>query len=515
MRIKLSKKTSYVLIVLVALIMIGINLFILLDYERSYNHYLQYQQESFQRSISDIFYTYEQFSKYIFETQINTEETTSILNKACHSGEEEKNVLRARLLEMYEPVYDSISKYNFGQLHFHLPDGESLLRVHYPEEYGDDLFSVRESVRIANETEYFVTGFEEGRTYSGYRYVYPLSHNGTHVGSVEVSLSVDSVLEELHEEAKGRFIFFVLSKEIVENLVFDEGKENFEDTFFSELYLSNKITHAHADMENHGIYDEAGFAEDFKKMLGSKLEETDESFSMGLKYQDQSYLVLFSSVANVSNENVGYFVSITPDDQLEAMNKVNIRWVSFSLVTMVITILLMIFLLRKQSEIEKLAMIDQLTKIYNRRFFFEIAEKELKKARRHLNPACIAMVDIDHFKRVNDTHGHPEGDKVLKEIAKIIMKMIREEDIFARYGGEEFVLFMPQTITLDAEIVTERVRKKVEEHNFFGVGKITISIGVCNVDLDKTLIENIDMADEALYQAKNKGRNQVQLYWSI
>jgi diguanylate cyclase (GGDEF)-like protein len=148
-------------------------------------------------------------------------------------------------------------------------------------------------------------------------------------------------------------------------------------------------------------------------------------------------------------------------------------------------------------------MIDQLTKIYNRRFFFEISEKELRKAVRDESNICVAMLDIDRFKMVNDTYGHLEGDNVLTALAKLIGDVIRDKDIFARFGGEEFVLLMPQTNSEEVKSILERIRKEVEAFDFSPIEKLTISIGFAKVDTSKRLEKSIDRADEALYMAKN------------
>jgi diguanylate cyclase (GGDEF)-like protein len=510
MKKTLSKKFNYILIIVVVIIMLGVNLLILLDYKDSHDQYLEYQEVSFENSVTDIFQTYEQFSKFIFESQVNTSEVKNLLFQAYQANDTEKDILRQELTNMYSAMYINITHYNFRQLHFHFPNGDSFLRMHSLDKYGDNLFDIRESVRIANEERRFVSGFEEGRIYNGYRYVYPLNLDGEHVGSVEVSISVESVIEELYKNSEDHYVFFVISKDVVEQKVFDDSKDNYKESFISDKYYEDKALSAITDNRRDTIYEEVEFVEKLKSIVSPILRESNESFSEEMGNGDRIYLVQFSAIPNVAGENVGYFVSIAPNDQLAIMNTVNRRWILFSVGTMIITVFLMLFLLRKQNEVEELAMIDQLTKIYNRRYFFDAAEKEIRKSIRHQAPLCIAMIDIDHFKVVNDTYGHPEGDQILKRLALLVSETIRKEDIFARYGGEEFVLLMPYTNVMKAEVVAERVRKAVEQYEFNVIGKITVSIGICKVDVKKTLIENVDIADDALYQAKNKGRNQVQ-----
>jgi len=123
------------------------------------------------------------------------------------------------------------------------------------------------------------------------------------------------------------------------------------------------------------------------------------------------------------------------------------------------------------------------------------------------------MFDIDHFKRINDVHGHLAGDFVLKELARIVQQRIRRDEVFARYGGEEFSIILPETSLDGAVSLAETLRQKVEEHTFAFQAdaiKVTISIGAATLDeADKVANDLIKRADELLYQAKNSGRNRV------
>lgn len=168
------------------------------------------------------------------------------------------------------------------------------------------------------------------------------------------------------------------------------------------------------------------------------------------------------------------------------------------------------------SRLEHLAFVDELTGIYNRRYFMETAEKYFLNFSSFSRPISIIMMDIDHFKSINDTYGHVFGDIVLKHTAEVSRKVLRSTDLFARYGGEEFIIMI-----LDAEKdfalkLAERVRRAVEsaEIQFNEITlKSTISLGVATkTDRDTSLEEMIQYADEALYTAKQEGRNTVRSY---
>ncbi len=156
---------------------------------------------------------------------------------------------------------------------------------------------------------------------------------------------------------------------------------------------------------------------------------------------------------------------------------------------------------------------DQLTGLYNRRFFEETIDKIVAQIRRRGTNLGILMVDVDYFKQVNDTYGHDMGDKVLKEVANVISKSIRESDIVIRFGGEEFIVLLMDIEKGKSEEVAEKIRKAVENHSIEAFGivlKKTVSIGASEfpVDTDK-IWQCIKFADIALYKAKESGRNQV------
>lgn len=164
-------------------------------------------------------------------------------------------------------------------------------------------------------------------------------------------------------------------------------------------------------------------------------------------------------------------------------------------------------------EIYRLTIVDGLTQVHNKRYLYEALERELIRARRHSRLLTVMMFDIDHFKRINDLHGHLAGDFVLKELARIVQSRIRRDEVFARYGGEEFCIILPETMLEGAVELGERLRQQIQEHTFaFQQDKmrVTVSVG-CAVltDEDRNAGELLKRADERLYEAKNSGRNRV------
>lgn len=160
---------------------------------------------------------------------------------------------------------------------------------------------------------------------------------------------------------------------------------------------------------------------------------------------------------------------------------------------------------------EETALTDELTKLPNRRALAQRFLQETQRARRHHAGIAFLMVDLDHFKNVNDTYGHLNGDAVLAELAAILSTGLRESDVCARYGGEEFALILPETTETGARVLAERLRAKVASATFPGGLKLTISIGAAATEEPSLFTQLIDRADQALYAAKLGGRNQVRL----
>lgn len=164
--------------------------------------------------------------------------------------------------------------------------------------------------------------------------------------------------------------------------------------------------------------------------------------------------------------------------------------------------------------LERLAVTDGLTGLYNFRFFRDRLEKEFSRSDRYGNPLSCILIDIDDFKKVNDTYGHLQGDEILRDIAGIAVKSNRQSDVVARYGGEELVALLPQTGINGALRQAERLRDAIESHNFDGLSqgqRVTVSIGVAEFSKDtmKACEDLVRAADEGLYAAKQRGKNQV------
>lgn len=164
-------------------------------------------------------------------------------------------------------------------------------------------------------------------------------------------------------------------------------------------------------------------------------------------------------------------------------------------------------------EIYRMTIVDGLTQIYNKRYLLEFLERELSRCLRYGRALSLMMMDIDHFKKINDTFGHIAGDHVLREVAAAIRTMVRKEECFARYGGEEFSLVMPEAENDKVLVFAEKIRATVAAKTFVFEDRqiqVTLSIGVQQVSPESSEVTAfIAAADEKLYRAKNDGRNRV------
>ena len=171
---------------------------------------------------------------------------------------------------------------------------------------------------------------------------------------------------------------------------------------------------------------------------------------------------------------------------------------------------LMMIMERADERIRLTAMSDYLTGTWNRARTEELAKLEIDRLVRYRQIASLVMIDLDHFKNVNDDFGHSRGDAVLIEFCNIVKTCIRSTDVFGRWGGEEFLLLLPSTNGDNATQLAERIRKSLEQHKFVDIDKVTASFGIAVCKPDDTLESWVRRADQAMYRAKKGGRNRVE-----
>lgn len=169
--------------------------------------------------------------------------------------------------------------------------------------------------------------------------------------------------------------------------------------------------------------------------------------------------------------------------------------------------------------LEHYSMHDPLTELHNRRYFEAIIDYEISRSERHNHTFCLLMIDLDDFKKINDTYGHFSGDEMLKQFANLIRLTFRKNDVVARIGGDEFAVLLTETTVENGKKVAQSVLEKISANMFYDSQghsfQTSVSIGLANYPRDAKSLENLnDRADEALYQAKNAGKNKVVVFES-
>ena len=334
--------------------------------EEKRNIYLQSQVSQFQKEYDTIIESYYLVSRTLFDEVINTKEVIDIFKNANKSDEAGQSVLREKLFKKLEPTYNRLKQKNLKQLHFHLPDTTSFLRFHRPGKYGDNLQKIRFSLVKANTEKIPVTGFEEGRIYNGFRYVFPLFDGNTHIGSVETSLSFKAIREEMTKLYDGEYDFMI-AKNTVESKLFKSELDNYIPSDISENYYFEKemvfdkhsdvVSKEHDHIEhdkitelNHHLVDDG----EVKAYLEKK-----EAFAKGFKTKDGCYLVTFIPIENVEKKKVAYLISYRRDHTIGSFDHDMHQKMVISTLLILILIAFMYkneklnTLLKRQLELEK------------------------------------------------------------------------------------------------------------------------------------------------------------------
>lgn len=246
---------------------------------------------------------------------------------------------------------------------------------------------------------------------------------------------------------------------------------------------------------------EERYLKDFLETVHAEVNQAAEFFDFQISEQKSIFEILQIANAELSVLNLSY----------EEMNRALVeKTVQLELLTAELE--------KKNHQLELLANVDGLTQAYNHRYFQNFLDQEINRSQRHSRLLALVLIDIDHFKKLNDAFGHQAGDEVLRQFCEVCRGELREYDLFARYGGEEFALVLPETGAEQAEAVAEKLRLAIARHNFehdHHSCHITASFGVfamAPAEEPHSKDDMINYADQALFQAKKKGRNQVVIY---
>ena len=312
------------------------------------------------------------------------------------------------------------------------------------------------------------------------------------VSSLNIAVIVKNLCEGAEKIAPCR-VFFFLSEGDEYSLIHNTVTPPPQDTLFT---LKGTLVHMAVENRQHIYLSDVTMYK--VPVMPFKTGDVGSVFAVPMFYENNllGLLVMLS-------ENKGFFDAFQTD-----MMKVMCNQASTSIANA-----------KLHAAIEKMATTDGLTGLFNHRAFQERLAEEFRRMSRFADPVSLLLTDIDYFKKVNDTYGHPVGDLVLKDVSRTIGQTIRNIDIAARYGGEEFAVILPGAGGEGARNIAERLRKAVMERTFSSDGRsfrVTVSIGIATSPVDAANKEElIEKADQALYHAKHNGRNQSMLWSSI
>ena len=577
-------------------------------------------------------------AKSQYNNLLENKKVMQILKKfKDETNEEEKTYLRGELFRELNKKYQKLKKLGIRQLHFHTHKGESLLRFHKPTKSGDSLIGIRKSIEYVNKEHKSFFGFEGGRIFPGFRYVFPIFYKGEHLGSVEFSVPFELIEQKLQSVLPKIAYQLHLNKNISYDKVFGSYKEFFAPSpLLKEHYIENSnISMVENKIANNTLIQK--LQAKLKPLIDKKLLEN-ENFSLNVIYKNHGYRSNFITIKEADGMEAAHLVCYCPFDQLLTIKK---KYFTFKILIFIALFIILILLyivfkqinkiITKNKSIQQLldyqdniviltngneitfanlkffdffgfkniedfkvhhnciceyftkndrffnlekikesenwveviqtlpqsqrvvAMLkedftihvfsvsiskfddnltiinftdisqtmlnyikleektihDKLTNALNREYFEQNYEKILTKYHTKNSFFALAMLDIDHFKEVNDTYGHDVGDDVLIHFVKTIHKYSREKDFLIRWGGEEFIFILKVDSKESLVKALEHIRKIIELENFPTIGHKTCSIGGTIFIDGENIEQTIKRADIGVYEAKVAGRNKV------
>ncbi len=274
---------------------------------------LAHEKEMVSVTYSTITKAYKTHSEIFFSTKINVPEVFALMKKANSTDMTEKNHAREELYHLLIDSFNSMKLFKIKQLHFHLPNNESFLRFHSVEKYGDNLEGIRDTVAYVNKYKETVSGFEEGRIYNGYRFIYPILQEAKHYGSVEISVSMYEIVKHLKSESVAD-VDFIIKKDVVEKKVFENEKQNYIQSNISHEYLYEKSISQGGSKLIEKLTAEYP---DLEKKISSG-----ELFNFFTYLDDKFYITTFIPIFNkYSNKHVAYLIISRSNPSLEFMFK--------------------------------------------------------------------------------------------------------------------------------------------------------------------------------------------------
>jgi len=420
---------------------------------------------------------------------------------------------RAQLLQRSAPLFAELKK-KYAVTHFYFSDSQrvNILRVHQPARFGDTIS--RATTLQAQRSRQTGYGVELGPlgTFT-LRLVMPwFAADGKLLGFVELGMEIDHVLRTVQHIGNAK-TYVLINKQFLDRKEWEAGMRMLgrlpDWERFPDVVVNNQASEDLPKELTHGLH-ESLLAE--RKSAEYVLEGA------------SAYRAVFLPLKDAAGNSVGRMVLLL-DVSLQVREIKALTRESLSVGGIASAILLGLFywllgvvgrrLEQDQQLLRELASHDGLTGLYNHRMYYLRLDEELIRRHRNGLPVSVLLLDIDHFKLVNDHYGHLAGDMVLKTLSELVMRSCRAMDVACRYGGEEITVILPETDAEGALIIAERLRKAVEAQHFelgdSKNGHVTVSIGVATSSESLSSSRELtDSADRALYRAKEQGRNRVE-----
>ncbi len=315
------RRSLFLLFITVATVVLGIGYILHQRREDALNSALKIQETANKTTL----YMYQLISEVVYDEVINRPEIMEIMAEAYHAPPERQAILRGRLYRILYPAYTRLKGKNLHQLHFHFPDNTSFLRFHRLEKFGDSLAGIRESVRLVNTTHKPIFGFENGRVFHGFRFVFPLEYKGRCMGSVETSVSFKAVQKSLAKVSPDHDFLFILKKNPALSKVFADEKIAYQPVHLHPDYVVEDMRLL--GLSEHPPVSEklAGINNQLKKdpTIAARMNR-EINFAAAATYKGEHYIVTFASVKNTRGQHVAYIVSYGRDQALK--NLMMIFW---------------------------------------------------------------------------------------------------------------------------------------------------------------------------------------------
>ena len=317
------KKYLYIILLLISILLITIILIlekndrlVVLEKRTSSTH---------EKQINASIYQYQTSTKFIFESIVNNNDILLLQKKALETNDKKsRDKYRKALFTKLTPFYKDLKEYGIKQFHFHFPDSTSFLRFHKPSKYGDNLKDIRESIVIANRDFKIVQGFEEGRIFNGYRFVYPLFYKNKHIGSVETSIGFNAI-NDISKNVHNVYQYMILNKDVVKGKVFSGERKNYElssinSNFYHEI---NSFVNYKKEFDNKSHIVSPEIFDKLNLKVQRYLEDGEllkyQPFVKFIQIDDIYYFMSFLPINNIKKENIGYIVSYEQCDCVDGI----------------------------------------------------------------------------------------------------------------------------------------------------------------------------------------------------